>query len=187
MAFRAAASVSDLLAANHYLGPTKRGFSYLDEAGAIVVATPTNRHLPTDWLELTRWCIVDKTKNAGSMQFRRFIKALRLHRPDVTTLVSYSDPSVGHDGALYRACNWWWAPTWHRLRPPPSGNGAWTEGRQESVKDRWVFPLRHDDRRALILVANDTSVLRKYPWARYQEPGGADFRSFRDLHREARP
>ena len=37
----------------------------------------------------------------------------------VSTVVSYSDPSAGHTGSLYRACNWIWAPTWLRLRPPP--------------------------------------------------------------------
>jgi hypothetical protein len=91
--------------------------------------------------------------------------------------VSYSDPSVGHTGALYRACNWWWAPTWHRLRPPPSGNGSWSDGRVQSVKDRWIFPLRPDPDRAGVLLVKDASLLRAMPLARYVEPGGVPFRT----------
>jgi len=71
--------------------------------------------------------------------------------PEVTTCVSYSDPSVGHTGALYKACNWQWAPTWHRLKPPPTGNGSWDGQTQQSVKDRWIFRLRPDAQRADIL------------------------------------
>lgn len=167
--------VSLFLAAHHYLGPTKRGLAYQDEAGVIVIANPTTRRLPSEWRELTRWCIVSDQLNAGSRQWGRFIRTLRLKQPSVTTLVSYSDPSVGHDGALYRACNWWWAPTWHRLRPPPSGNGSWREGRGESVKDRWVFPLQPDPRRLELLKVQDASILRRFPWALYREPGGVPF------------
>ena len=176
--WRPAAETASFLKKNHYLGPTRRGIAFEDEAGVIVIAAPTGRRLPGDWLELTRWCIIDRTKNAGTRQWGRFIRALRVTNPEATTIVSYSDPSVGHDGALYRACNWWWAPTWHRLRPPPTGNGSWTQGLQESVKDRWVFPLKRDPRRLKLLVAQDDSVLRRWPWARYKEPGGADHKRF---------
>lgn len=180
--WHAVAEASPILAEHHYLGPTRRGTAYIDHAGLIVVAAPTGRRLPTDWLEITRWCIIDRTKNAGSSQFGRFIRALRQRRPDVTTLVSYSDPSAGHDGALYRACNWIWAPTWHRLRPPPTGNGSWTDGKPESVKDRWVFLLKPDARRLDLLVAKDESILSRMPWARYSEPRGADFKTFARPH-----
>lgn len=179
--WRAPGETAPILTEHHYLGPTRRGTAYVDDIGVIVVAPPTGRRLPTDWLELTRWCIIDRAKNAGSRQWGRFVRSLRALRPDVTTLVSYSDPSAGHDGALYRACNWIWAPTWHRLRPPPTGNGSWTAGRAESVKDRWVFPLLPDPRRAELLVAQDESVLRRFPWARYVEPGGASFKEFQAM------
>lgn len=136
----------------HYLGSTGRGFAWSDEYGVLVLAKPTSRRLPQDgtWLELVRWCLVGMP-NGGSRQWSAVSKWLRTDRPDVTTIVSYSDPSAGHTGSLYKACNWTWAPTWHRLKPPPSGNGSWGDGEIQSVKDRWVFALRKDDRRDEIL------------------------------------
>ncbi len=183
MSFVPPSEVASVLAERHYLGPSKRGVAWRDEHGVIVVAKPTSRRLPNEWLELVRWCITSTEKNAGSQQWGGFIRALRIRFPEVTTIVSYSDPSVGHTGALYRACNWWWAPTWHRLRTPPSGNGSWKNGKVESVKDRWVFAVRPDANRSQLLVARDESMLRAKPWAAYKEPGGADYKRFvnRDL------
>lgn len=173
------AAVAPLLAANHYLGPLRRGVAWQNDAGVIVVARPTARGVPTRWLELSRWCLLARKKNAGSTQWAQFVRDVRKQYPECTTIVSYSDPGVGHDGALYRACNWWWAPTWHRLRPPPSGNGSWREGEAQAVKDRWVYALRKDAERSGVLVAKDEAVLKRMPWARYKEPGGADYKAFR--------
>lgn len=164
-----------ILLTNHYLGPSRRGFAIGDERGVMVFANPSSRMLPHDsWLELVRWCILGGA-NAGSQMFRDAKPLLRQLRPDVTTLVSYSDPSVGHTGALYRACNWLWAPTWHRLRTPPSGNGDWGSGRQ-GVKDRWVFPLRRDPSRAELLRIRDVAIVRSMPWAEYREGAGGDYK-----------
>jgi hypothetical protein len=166
--------VADILQRRHYLGPTKRGTAWQDVYGVIVLAKPTGRHLPQDgtWLELTRWCIFDRVPNAGSRQWAVVRKEVLRNLSGVTTVVSYSDPSVGHTGALYRACNWWWAPTWHRLRPPPTGNGAWKDGAKQSVKDRWVCALRKDARCSDLLTAKDESIPRRHPAWRYKEPGG---------------
>lgn len=175
--------VNSVLSARHYLGPTARGWAWEDDFGVLVVASPTSRRIPGDWLELTRWCLFG-TKNGGSRQFARARRWIESRFPAATTLVSYSDPSVGHTGALYRACGWWWAPTWHRLRPPPTGNGSWVDGQRESVKDRWVYPLRPDERRASILKMQDDSILRRFPEAAYREPGGVPFRLLREATAE---
>lgn len=150
------ATIRPFLAANHYLGPTGRGWAWSDEFGVAVWAKPTARRLPQDgsWLELVRWCLTG-TKNGGSRQFAKMRRFILAEFPEVTTLVSYSDPSVGHRGTLYRACNWTWAPTWHRLFPPPSGNGSWRDGERQHVKDRWVYPLRVDLRRDELLRVKD--------------------------------
>ena len=150
--------VASFLDANHYLGSVGRGFAWRDEYGVMVWAAPTSRRLPHDrWLELVRWCLVG-IRNGGSRQFAAFRRWVVLERPSITTLVSYSDPSQGHTGAVYKACNWTWAPTWHRLRPPPSGNGNWGSGPQ-SVKDRWVFQLGPDAARAEILRVKDAAAI----------------------------
>ena len=147
--------VADFLDRNHYLGRARRGFAWSDEFGVLVLANPSSKWLPQDrWLELIRWCLVG-TPNGGSQQWKAVSRWLRAHRPDVTTVVSYSDPSAGHTGALYRACNWRWAPTWQRLFPPPSGNGTWDGITQQAVKDRWVFDLHRDDEREELLRVKD--------------------------------
>lgn len=155
-------SVADILSSNHYLGPTKRGFAWQDDYGVIIFAKPTSRRLPQDgtWLELVRWCLKG-IKNGGSRQWRAVSVALIERFPEVTTVVSYSDPAHGHTGALYRACNWKWFPTWHRLRTPPTGNGTWGGKGIQSAKDRWIFEFSADDRRADLLRVNDESLVRK--------------------------
>ena len=126
-------------------------------------SAPSSRRLPRDWLELSRWCI---TSGTGSQHWREALKSI----PDtVSTIVSYSDPSAGHTGALYRACGWVWAPTWHVLRPPPSGNGV-RGGKRQEVKHRWVYLLKPDDRRQDALCLRDASVAVRYPSAGYREP-----------------
>lgn len=157
------AEVAAFLEAEHYLGATRRGFAFIDDAGAIVFAKPTSRRLPQDgtWLELVRWCLPYRTKNEGSQQWACARLALRERYPNVTTVVSYSDPSVGHTGALYKASGWQWCPTWHRLRPPPSGNGSWKTGKPMAVKDRWCCPLQADRRREGLLAVNDSALTKR--------------------------
>lgn len=163
------ASVSECnryLVGRHYLGPTKTAlFGWKDEFGVMLFSSPRSRRLPPDWLELVRWCLCGEP-NSGSRQWARFSRWARSNVP-ASTIISYSDPSVGHTGALYRACNWQWAPTWLRLRPPPTGNGAWVEGKQQATKDRWVFPLHEDERRQAILAVNDSSIMKRMDWASY--------------------
>jgi hypothetical protein len=177
-----------ILTENHYLGPTKTAdFAWQDVHGTMVFAAPRARNIPGDWLELVRWCLTGGP-NSGSQQWAAFVGFARATLR-ASTVVSYSDPSQGHTGALYRACGWLWAPTWHRLRPPPSGNGAWTEGKQQAVKDRWIFPLAPDERRAAVLTVKDDSVMKQFGWAQYREPtwrrsvphldtGGGDYKRF---------
>jgi hypothetical protein len=157
------------LDATHYLGASARGAAWHDEHGVIVFAAPTSRRLPRSWLELVRWCLMG-APNAGSKQWAAVVPELLKVYPDATTVVSYSDPSAGHTGALYRACGWEWAPTWHRLRPPPTGNGSWSDGESQSVKDRWVYLLRADSDRERILSVHDDSAMRGLELASFREP-----------------
>lgn len=174
--FTSPRDVAAILDRNHYLGPIGRGIAWTDSRNVIVVANPSSRRLPTRWAELVRWCIVTHEPNAGSYMFGRFLRDYRKSFPDTTTLVSYSDPAQGHTGALYRASNWAWAPTWHAIRPPPTGNGSWTAGKPQAVKDRWVYALRRDPDRVRILRIQDESILRRRPELEYREPGGVPYR-----------
>lgn len=163
--------VADFLREYHYLGPSRRGFAWRCEDGVMVFGKPTSRFLPNDgsWLELSRWCIVGEKKNAGSQMWARCWRDVASKRPEVTTFVSYSDPSVGHTGALYKACNWIWAPTWHRLREPPTGGGNWGGKARQSAKDRWAFPIADDGRREQLLQVNDGALRRRGCYL-YQDP-----------------
>lgn len=160
--------VAAFLAANHYLGPlvsadlTVSGYAGGELVAVMMWRHPTARNLPvTRWLELSRWCLTPLAgRDAGSRMHKAAVRLIRQHRPHVTTLVSYSDPDQGHTGSLYRACNWAWCPTWQRLRTPPSGNGAWSPGQRQAVKDRWIFPVRPDPQRAADLAVKDDSAVR---------------------------
>ena len=164
------AAVDGLLAEHHYLGPLASGGALTIAGlrdGEVVAAQiwkhPTSRRLPFggSWLELARWCLTPAAgEYAGSRMHRQAVPLLRRAFPTATTLVSYSDPAQGHDGTLYRACNWWWRPTWMRLRPPPSGGGAWVPGVPQAVKDRWVFPLRPDAAREQVTRIDDPAAIR---------------------------
>jgi hypothetical protein len=154
------ANVNAFLRERHYLGASSRGIAWSDEYGVIVLANPSSRRLPQGhWLELVRWCLLG-IPNGGSRQWREVRRWIYEALPNITTVVSYSDPSHGHTGALYKACNWRWAPTWHRLFPPPSGNGSWDGIRQESVKDRWIYAIRSDPMRDAILEVKDSRKRR---------------------------
>lgn len=164
-------AANDLLRCSHYLGPLTAGgaryvFGGIEQGELVSVMIwrdPTARGLPADgtWLELSRWCLTPQAgENAGSRMHGAFLRWVKPKAQRLTTFVSYSDPSAGHTGALYKACNWWWAPTWHRLRPPPSGNGSWDGETQQAVKDRWVFPVRPDSRRADLLAVQDDACAR---------------------------
>lgn len=160
---------NELLRRHHYLGPLQSGAALTivgDRDGQTVAAMmwkhPTSRRIPPDgtWLELSRWCLTPAAgEHAGSRMHRWAQKLIAEHIPAATTLLSYSDPTHGHTGTLYRACNWRWAPTWLRLRPPPSGQGDWG-GRRQAVKDRWVFPMRTDTRTADVLRIGDPAAIR---------------------------
>lgn len=162
-----------LLMDHHYLGPLRTGSQRLVLIGArapedVVVAAqvwklPTARSLPNDgtWLELARWCLTAEAgPNAGSRMHRYSVPLLR--RAGAKTLVSYSDPSAGHTGSLYRACNWFWAPHWQRLRPPPTRGGTWDGVTIQEPKDRWVFHVTRDDAARRQLVPDDAGAVRHW-------------------------
>ena len=151
-----AGEVAPLLANHHYLGSTAGGrhsfAGWVDDelVAAMVFRWPTARMLPSDGtlLELSRWCLTPEAgKNAGSRMMRWVARWLRTNEAGVEALVSYSDPSVGHVGALYRASGWidWPTHITTRWRADgigyASGNGSWNGVERQAAKERWLFRL----------------------------------------------
>jgi hypothetical protein len=150
------AEVNPLLGSHHYLGPvTAARYCFAGWSDDLLVACqvwrwPTARMLPSDgsWLELSRWCMSPSApKNAGSMMMSFVRKWLRRNAIGVRVLVSYSDPSYGHTGALYKASGWAYNPTHHGQRYDvtgvgyPSGHGSWDGATVQSPKHRWTMEV----------------------------------------------
>ena len=102
----------------HYLhrwpGVVVCTLALLDRAsviGCIVFALPPRETMkrygvPLVW-ELARLFIEDYTpKNSETWFVSRAIRWVQKSRPDVKLLVSYADPSAGHQGIIYQAGNW---------------------------------------------------------------------------------
>lgn len=185
------AEANPLLAEHHYLGPMKGGRLVVlggVKPGRVVACqvwrTPTSRRLPSDGsrLELSRWCLTpDAGENAGSKMHKAAVRLIRERHPEVVALVSYSDPSAGHTGALYRACNWVWRPAWNRLRPPPSRGGTWDGVTVQAVKDRWVFFLRPSAEAEAVVALDDMGAIRY--WRKH---GTAEERRWARAHPQLR-
>lgn len=118
-----------------------------------VYRQPTARMLPSDgtWLELSRWCLtLGAGENAGSKMMGWARRRIRAKFPTVTTLVSYSDPTHGHTGVLYRASGWTYTPSHHGKRFDatgegyPSGHGSWNGVDVSTPKHRWTTQIRRD-------------------------------------------
>lgn len=82
---------------------------------AAIWTNPTSPKLPQrEWIQLFRYAISDNApQHTASRMMGWMIRDLRVRYPDVTTLVSYSDPDT-HDGTIYRATGWVEGPTTRR-------------------------------------------------------------------------
>lgn len=78
--------------------------------GALIWALPPRetivRYQGETW-ELARLWLSDVLpRNSESWFIGRAIRHLKSHHPQVQCLVTYADPSVGHEGIIYKATNW---------------------------------------------------------------------------------
>jgi len=81
-----------------------------EPVGCIVFSAPPReiekRYGGTTW-ELARLYLIDEIpRNAESWLISKACRWIRVHRREVRYLVSYADPSVGHQGTIYEASNW---------------------------------------------------------------------------------
>jgi hypothetical protein len=93
---------------------------------------PTSPKLPQlEWLMLKRWAIADDAPPNTASRMMRWMKSdIRRRLPEVTTLVSYSDPDT-HHGGIYRACGWTDDTTTQRN----SSSNAWHNRKRNGKAD----------------------------------------------------
>jgi len=100
----------------HYAHSVSAGKSYYFSLGEalVVYSIPANRNIGpyllgcSDWpvWELSRlWAPDGHAPNLLTQAIAETARALR-EVENVVALVSYADPNVGHDGAVYRAASW---------------------------------------------------------------------------------
>ena len=78
--------------------------------GCIVYSAPPRevekRYGGKTW-ELARLYLLDEVpKNAETWLIGKSVRWIKREHPDVENLVSYADPSAGHQGTIYKAANW---------------------------------------------------------------------------------
>lgn len=142
-----ARATSQWIALHHYLQACPPGFVQVIEftegrelIGAMLLGRPAAKEYdPNLILQLHRMFFVDEApKNTESRALSMMRKHVRTWLPQIRLLLSYSDPSVGHEGTIYEADGW------ARFGKT---DGAWgfgwssRKGRREapvSKKQRWV-------------------------------------------------
>lgn len=102
--------------------------------GVVVIGTPSSRiMMGRRYLEVTRLCAKGAPKNAASYLLGA---AKRWAGPRGYSLVSYSDPGVGHRGSVYRAAGF--SPA-GMSKGGSWGNRPGHKPGHEGPKDRWVW------------------------------------------------
>lgn len=103
--------------ARHYIGK-RPGVTvqtigmYCDDriVGVIVFALPpreTSKRYGGETWELAHLWVDDVVPTNGETWFiSQAVKFVRRNHPTIRCLVSYADPSAGHEGTIYRAANW---------------------------------------------------------------------------------
>ena len=140
-------ATSRWIAAHHYLQSCPPGFvqvieftSGVDLVGAMLLGRPAAKQYDPDLvLQLHRVFFVDEmptcTESRGLAMMRKHV---RTWLPGIRLLLTYSDPTQGHEGTIYHADGWCpigmtgepWGHGWHSR-----------EGRRDqkcSKKLRWV-------------------------------------------------
>ncbi len=100
--------VKQIIRYEHYLGTVPASQLILTaQKNGIIVGVATfgrpNRHMRKDTWELTRLCVPHYVVRPFTIKFLDMcIQYIRETHKDIENILSYSDTSVGHDGAVYR-------------------------------------------------------------------------------------
>lgn len=105
--------VDKIIRYEHYLGIVPRASKILiARIGNVVTGIATfgrgaNKSLPEDTLELTRLCIPHYVVKPFSCEFmNKSCEKIKKLFPEIKHIISYCDPSVGHNGGVYRMAGW---------------------------------------------------------------------------------
>lgn len=104
----------DWIKQKHYLRSAPPGFvaalEFLEgreRIGGMLIGRPAARTYGEEILELTRMFFVDEApKNTESAALAMMRSWIRKWLPSIRLLISYSDPSQGHTGMIYKADGW---------------------------------------------------------------------------------
>ena len=136
----------DWIAIHHYLQMCPPGFVNIYEfmegkqtIGGMLIGRPcAKQYDPEKILQLHRMVFIDDTAHCVESQALAMMrKHVRVWIPKIRGLLSYSDPSVGHEGIVYEADGWCplgltdegWGKGWD------SREGR--DGEKKSKKMRW--------------------------------------------------
>jgi hypothetical protein len=173
--------------ANHYSRGSHNGpspcyglFDGENLIGCLMFATPCSENVRASVfgpdhkdsvIELHRLHILDVTpKNTESWMISRCLKLLKKDRPKTRAVLSFADPTQGHVGTIYKACNFlsvgssspamFYVDQEGRLRHPRQ-NGVNIQG-WEALERGWTKSLREGKRRYLyVLDRRDTKYVLK--------------------------
>jgi hypothetical protein len=107
--------LKEWIAANHYLQSAPPGFVQLYEftvgcalVGGMILGRPSAKSYDPDYiLQLHRVFFIDQTEHCIESQALAMMrKHVRVWLPQVRGLLSYSDPTIGHEGVIYIADGW---------------------------------------------------------------------------------
>lgn len=76
-------------------------------AGIAIFGQGANKNIPKDCWELTRLCVPYYVVRPFTIKFLNMcIDYIKENHPEIKELISFADPNVGHDGAIYRMAGW---------------------------------------------------------------------------------
>jgi hypothetical protein len=108
-------ALKDWIAANHYLQSCPPGFVQMlefiegkERIGGMLIGRPAAKtYDPNHILQVHRVWFIDETERcAESKALGLMRKHIRVWLPQIRLLLSYSDPSAGHVGTIYKADGW---------------------------------------------------------------------------------
>jgi len=76
-------------------------------AGIAIFGHGANKNIPKDYWELTRLCVPYYVVRHFTIKFLDMcVEYIKNNCPEIQQLISYADPNVDHDGAVYRMSGW---------------------------------------------------------------------------------